>query len=152
MDEKEKMALELINIIRHFKQHKHYMPKDTSKECLSPAQLTFLHIFWGETKKHPEGVKVSHMGKIMNVTSSSITQLINSLEENDFITKTINKKDRRSIYIKLSKNGDLFLKNHQAHMLEHLTGLIDYIGVEKMESFVETLKDIIIYTSEERSH
>ncbi|WP_088369215.1 MarR family transcriptional regulator [endosymbiont 'TC1' of Trimyema compressum] len=43
------------------------------------------------------------MDKIMNVTSSSITQLINGLEENDFITKTINKKDRRSIYIKLSK-------------------------------------------------
>ncbi|WP_162473787.1 hypothetical protein [endosymbiont 'TC1' of Trimyema compressum] len=52
MDEKEKMALELINVIRHFKQHKHYMPKDTSKECLSPAQLTFLHVcLMGRNKK-----------------------------------------------------------------------------------------------------
>lgn len=148
MDDKEKLTLDLISVMKQFGQHKHYFPKD---QCLSPAQLRFMHVLWGETTKHPEGVKVSHMSKALNVTSSSITQLINSLEEKDFIAKKVNEKDRRALYVTLSKAGDEFLKSHQEHLLEHVKDLVHHIGLERMQSFVETLKDITEYMTEERS-
>lgn len=47
----------------------------------------------------------SELASALNITTSAVSQLLNRLEENNYIKRTINKENRRKILIELDAEG-----------------------------------------------
>lgn len=65
------------------------------------------------------GSKVSEISQALGVSSPMVTQLINTLEDEEFIERTTNREDRRVVCIKLTDKGRKEIKS----ALESLYGM-----------------------------
>ena len=50
-------------------------------------------------------MKVSEISKQLNITSPSVTQIINKLEKDDIVLRNIDPSDRRAVNIRLTDKG-----------------------------------------------
>ncbi len=58
-----------------------------------------------------DGLSVGEIAEILDVRPSSVTSLVDKLEENDFVERIVDEIDKRITLIKLTKKGHAFLKN-----------------------------------------
>ncbi|MEG1142046.1 MAG: winged helix DNA-binding protein, partial [Clostridia bacterium] len=96
---KEKLVNELIETFMKFK--KLQMHNIFCNEDLSYNESYILH----KLNKESSNVHLSIIRDKLKLAPSSITNLITSLEEKKYITRVIDKKDRRNIYIKITDEG-----------------------------------------------
>jgi DNA-binding MarR family transcriptional regulator len=96
-------------------------------------------------------MKVSEISKRMQVTSPTITQLLNSLEPNGFVERLIDPEDRRSVGIKLTKKGECVTERAWEGFLTTLQGLIEYLGEEDSEQLTDLLGKVLHYIEERQA-
>lgn len=53
---------------------------------------------------------VNEIAELINSTSSAASQQVKKLEEKNYIRRSINKENRREIFVNLDKNGDRFIE------------------------------------------
>jgi DNA-binding MarR family transcriptional regulator len=79
------------------------------------------------------------------LSSPTVTQHITSLESKGFIVREIDPNDRRKIRIILTAKGKDQMKEAKQSMLESFSGLIEHLGVEKTEIFINLLNESSAY-------
>jgi DNA-binding MarR family transcriptional regulator len=89
--------------------------------------------------QEPDGIKVSELSGLLNVTSPTITQQINSLEQNGYVERAMDKEDRRAVRIKLTEKGEEKLKENKDFLLKSTNELIEYLGTENSRKLTELL-------------
>ena len=73
------------------------------------------------------GMKTSELTKYLCITKPATSKMLNVMEEKGYIYRTSNKSDRRVVYVKLTEEGEEFLKD-QNRKFENFTCRV----VEKM--------------------
>lgn len=92
-------------------------------------------------KKSDENiVLLSSVREKIKLAPSTITPILNSLEEKGLIERIIDKKDRRNIYIKLSKKGEIFTKEAHEKLEELMYSYIKYMGEKDINEFMRLTK------------
>lgn len=101
-------------------------------------------------KKHSgeHGVKVSEISHHLKVTPPTVSQLINTLEENGLIKRSIDSIDRRSIRVKLTEKGEAIVKRAFDALYAKYNGLVETLGKEKSITLVNLLTDSIKFLSQ----
>lgn len=89
--------------------------------------------------QEPNGIKVSELSNILNVTSPTITQQITALEQNGYVQRTMDKDDRRVIRIKLTEKGEEKIRESKAVLLKYTAELAAYLGQENCKKLTELL-------------
>ena len=89
--------------------HQHLRRMDWSKITPGVSQpeyliLTALHV---QREKNPDspGVYVSSLAEELSVSVSMISKLLKSMEERDWILRTIDKNSRRNTFVSLASTG-----------------------------------------------
>lgn len=95
----------------------------------------------------PDGIKVSELSNILNVTSPTITQQINVLEQNGYVERSMDKEDRRAIRIKLTEVGEAKIKEYKELYLKYTAELAEYLGRENSKKLAELLSMVIDFMS-----
>ncbi len=85
-------------------------------------------------------VLLSSVREKIKLAPSTITPILNSLEEKGLIERIIDKKDRRNIYIKLSKKGKNFTKETHEKLEELIYSYIKYMGEKDINEFIRLTK------------
>nr|WP_281350080.1 MarR family transcriptional regulator [Alkalibaculum sporogenes] len=100
-------------------------------------------------KEHGEhnGVRISEISHRMRVTSPTVTQLVNKLEEDGLVKRTLDPNDRRSIRVTLTPKGEDVIEKSQNTFFERYSSLVDALGTEKSILLADLLSESIDYLS-----
>lgn len=91
------------------------------------------------------GVPVSYISSKFNVTLPTVSQMIGKLEENGFIIRSIDDKDRRVIRVRLTEKGIEKRKKMIKHVNMVFAGLTDHLGLEESRQLATLLAKALDY-------
>jgi DNA-binding MarR family transcriptional regulator len=90
-------------------------------------------------------MKLSEISQILQVTPPTVTQIINILEKDGLVERTVDPNDRRAVKIRLTIKGVEVTKQARKAFSETFTGLIDYLGEEESEQLANLLAKVHQY-------
>jgi Transcriptional regulators len=141
--EEETAARKLIEMFMLFnKMNWNHQPLDLKQKH---SELRLLVVIKRMGKGAAEGVKVSDLSKFLRVTSPTVTQLLNRLDEMGLVIRKEDPKDRRAVRVSLTEEGDLTAKKALKGFLDRMNGLIEYLGEEDTEQLTRLLKKTTAY-------
>jgi len=111
-----------------------------------PGELMVLHFI--HSRDDGRGVTVSEIGGWLRVTSPTVTQHINRLEEQGLAERFADSSDRRVVRIRLTGQGRQYIERMNRSRLEMFAGLADYLGEEECLHFIRTMRKVTDYLSE----
>jgi DNA-binding MarR family transcriptional regulator len=93
-------------------------------------------------------MKVSEISKRMHVTSPTVTQVINGLEANGLVERSVDPTDRRAVRVQLTPKGESVRQKAGEALYASFNGLIEYLGEERSNELAELLTDAYAYFAE----
>jgi len=129
---------EFVSTVRQF-------PKVMAKQKnLTQKRSEIMVLFSIKKSEHGE-MKVSEISRRLNVKAPTVTQLINGLESKGQVERITRSTDRRSVWIRLTEEGEKAILLAQEEMHTTYSGIIDYLGEEETVHLISTLKKIHAY-------
>jgi DNA-binding MarR family transcriptional regulator len=111
----------------------------------NPSEFKVLAVIHRVTSENQDDMKVSEISKELQVTPPTVTQIINTLEKDGLVERTIDPSDRRAVKIKLTPSGMAAVKRAKAAFTATFLGLIDYLGEEESEQLADLLTKVHHY-------
>lgn len=108
--------------------------KDSLGMDVTPQKVYVLELLDTDKK-----LTMNELSKGMNLDSSAVSTLISRMEKKSLVKRTHGKKDRRTVYVQLTKDG-VELRDHLRTKLGRMT---DNIVEDITEEDVEALKRIV---------
>jgi len=96
---------------------------------------------------YPDGISVSDLSNYLNVKPPTITPMLSSLEEKKMLKRIMDTDDRRVMRIFLEEAGNSLVEKSTLHFVDHLKGLVDYLGEEKSNTLAELMNEMYEYFS-----
>ncbi|HRI48208.1 MAG TPA: MarR family transcriptional regulator, partial [Ignavibacteriaceae bacterium] len=105
---------------------------------ITPAEFRLLKIFF-----FTETISIKELCAKLNLTPGRITQIITKLETKKFVTRTIDKADKRNIFVSLTPKSKPFVSNlYQSHININLN-LLKQLDLDKREVIAHLLEILI---------
>jgi DNA-binding MarR family transcriptional regulator len=89
-----------------------------------------------------EGTPAMKIGPMMGLEPRSLTRLLNSMEEKGLITRQVDKNDKRSVRILLTKEGKKMKEKSRETVLRFNEAVRDEISIQKLNVFFEVVQEI----------
>lgn len=100
------------------------------------------------TQGSKEQIKAAALSDILELSRPSITRILNSLEDRGFITREIDKEDRRSVTIELTKEGIEALNKANMELLSIADRLVVSLGETDTNKLIELLEKLAVIYKE----
>lgn len=137
MSEEKDYGAELLEIIHQIheikKRSKHQSPVSHVEGMVL---FTIKGRFDKTTTSDPLGVKVSDITKILKIQKPATSKALNSLESKGFIERTVDKEDRRGIYVKLTDLGLDMIEILKRKGHEKLSRIMKLLGEDDAKEFI----------------
>ncbi len=140
LEEKNELAIKLMDTLRKFKKSNFH---NSQKSELTQGQIGMLHLIYHQGNNEAMGITVSHISELIKHTASGVTQSINFLEDKNLVSRTVDKKDRRIIRVKITPTGLKLVEEHHQSLINLSCKFIENVGQEKISIFIDVLEDII---------
>lgn len=132
-------------LLRAFMQFRKKGWHDKKIAGYNPSEFKVLATIKHGANDQETEMKVSEISKILKVTSPTVTQIVNTLEKDGLIERTIDPDDRRAVKIKLTSKGtDVTLEARKAFS-ETFLGLVDYLGETDSNQLAHLLNKVQEY-------
>lgn len=95
-----------------------------------------------------EGVTISTLSELLEISKSAVSQMINALEDKGYIERITTKNDRRLVYVRLTENGEQSLARELHSFLEGMALIFAKMGEEDTEDLLRLLKKLYLIVSE----
>lgn len=112
---------------------------------LRHSELVALHCIRKTIKSDTPGIKISELSGILKVSSPTITQLINGLENKGFVQRSADPDDRRAVRIRLTSEGEKVTKKAGETLLASFIGLVEDLGEDSCTELSELLSKVFAY-------
>lgn len=87
-------------------------------------------------------VSAGEISRYMNVSTARVAVILRTMSDKDLIVKQGDVSDARKTLISLSENGKEHIKKTRAELMELMTEVVNKVGIERMEQFLEISKEI----------
>lgn len=124
--------------------------KQSPIEGLKSSEIMVLFCIRKAVQCESPGIKVSDISSALRVATPTITQLINNLETNGFVERTMDREDRRAVRVKLTDTGERTLEKAADAFFESFNGLVEYLGEEKSSELAGLLAKTYVYFDKRR--
>jgi len=94
-------------------------------------------------------ITVTDLSTALKITSPSVTQVINVLENSSYVERVNDQQDRRIMRIVLTDKGNDITTQIFQKMEEKYSNLVDFLGEEKSNSLIELLDEVYSFFSKE---
>jgi DNA-binding MarR family transcriptional regulator len=105
---------------------------DFDGEQIRHSQFLVLHI----VRQH-EGIGVKELAKLLGVTSSAATQLVDGLVKKGFITREESLQDRRVSVLRQSDEGRRRIEQKQSQLAEKMSSLFEVLSDAELAEYCE---------------
>ena len=139
MDEKHReITQNLMNAFFRFRHlHRHGRPMHGLKH----SEMRILLNVKRKNDETGKGIRISDLSRIMHVTSPTVTQLINRLEEKGLVQRKNDPNDRRYIRVVLTAQGEAILKQGADAFFANFSRLVNHLGEEKSQLLAQLLTE-----------
>lgn len=100
--------------------------------------------------KSSSGMKVLELSNHLDVTSPTVTQLVNNLEKNNLVERKIDQSDRRAVQISITDKGRVALKKAETAFMANFVAMVEFLGEEDSLKLAELLGKVYVYFIEEK--
>lgn len=138
-DERKNIAMQLMDAYFQSMPRRNLMHK-MAKSDQKPGERMVLYFIGRHTKDDTSGLMVSEIGKILHLTSPTITQHINSLEAQGLVERHADPGDRRVVRIRLTDEGHRYVRKIDEGRLQMFVELVNHLGEEESVRFAETMR------------
>lgn len=146
MDFRESCALNILGQIRKISRFMDVYSREIMKRCgLTVTQLMILR----ECRQNNH-ITVGILAKILNLSSATISEVINRLVNKGLLTRAGDVKDRRKIYLIISEAGLEILENAPPALQEKFYTGISELEDTELNEIHETLQKILSLMGEEK--
>ncbi|MDR1363964.1 MAG: MarR family transcriptional regulator, partial [Spirochaetaceae bacterium] len=90
-------------------------------------------------KEHGGDLSGEKLRNELSVTKPAVSQMLSCLEKKGFLTREINKENRRRIVLSLTEKGTEFIEKTQRETEERLEGIIKRFGENETHSLIELI-------------
>jgi len=104
--------------------------------------LAMLVLNMGDKKN---ALAVTDISNLLQITPAGVTHLLNPLEEQGYIERLADAKDRRIVRIGLTRRGTEAAKTLVAEAQRQLVGLVDHLGEEDSRDLIRLMSKTIEY-------
>ena len=119
-------------------------------EGYKPSEIRVLTCIKQKNKHTPE-IKVSEISKQLNVTTPSVTPILNKLEQHGLVTRKIDEHDRRVIQVTLTNEGESLAKSALDHLYQTFATLQGSIGLEDSKELIRILTNVYEFFNENQN-
>lgn len=137
----EELSLKLFIVMnRALEELRKQATEDVKRHGLNLTEFAVLELLY---HKGPQPIQV--IGKKVLLASSSITYVIDKLEEKQLIERIACPKDRRVINVTLTPSGEALIKQIFPEHRQAISELFDSLSLEEKEVAITLVKKIGIY-------
>lgn len=131
----------LLDIMRRFRKGA-YVP------FLTPEGLTFSEsrVVVGIYTARLEGeqtIQPRFLAERMHMTPSALSQTLKLLEEKGYVERHRVSDDFRAVSLELTDRGEEIAREADAMREQHLSELVDYVGVDDIDHLIATLHKVL---------
>ncbi|WP_169084921.1 MarR family winged helix-turn-helix transcriptional regulator [Paenibacillus sp. PL91] len=119
--------------------------KKTMWGGLKASEIRLLVCVKQSNDKGIGGTNVSEISKMLQVTSPTVTQMLNSLISAGYVMRSTDKTDRRITEITLTDKGEQLAQKASERFKAIFTGMIDHLGKEQSDQLVGLLNQVFEY-------
>lgn len=117
---------------------------------ITPAEFALMYHTALKRKQDGCMLTVAQVASLLHVTVPAISRTLKNLEKKSYVTRTVNEKDRRSIHIILSDNGERVLLDNLRRFESNVERILKCFTDEELHSmiklqtkFVKTAYDVM---------
>lgn len=137
MNENKELIDEIIESLNEFRYMKRKKENGKDDDIMHQRDFMLFFIY------HKAGTTMpGEISKEMKMTTPRVTTLLTSLEKDGLIIREISSTDRRKVNVTLTPQGKIYLKDKQDKRKADIQKLVDIVGTEKAEVFVDVLKKL----------
>jgi len=103
-------------------------------------------------RKNNIGISIRELKIKLNVSSPTISQVVNDLEKRDIVKRVADVNDGRITRVEVSQIGKKELEEAVQSVESRFIKLADSLGDDKSQQLIGILQDIITYFTEEEQH
>ncbi|MBU5306785.1 MarR family transcriptional regulator [Clostridioides mangenotii] len=104
------------------------------EDDLSDNQTILMDIVKGH-----EDISVGEIARLMKITSSAVGQIVNKLEDKNYLMRSINPKNRREILVHLADKGKKYFENEEVINREIINRFYSQMELSEMEELKKIL-------------
>lgn len=112
----------------------------------SEARVLLCIDYLSEEKKSK--VTISEISNNLSITPPSTTEFVKNLINKGYLEKHTNPNDKRSIEIKLTKDGNNIVEDLKSYFNDLFSGLIERLGKNESYLLIELLNSVNTYFNE----
>ena len=83
-----------------------------------------------------EAMTAGELGRVMDIGSGGVANLLNSLEKKGYICRSVNPSDRRGIMVLLTDSGKQLIEKKEQEALRLTAGLLSRLGRDDTERLI----------------
>lgn len=93
-------------------------------------------------KEAGRAVSAGEISRYMNVSTARVAVILRTMNEKQLIIKQDDCADARKTLVSLSNKGEERINRARAELLELMTEVVNKVGIERIEEFLEISKQI----------
>ncbi|MBP2001897.1 DNA-binding MarR family transcriptional regulator [Paenibacillus shirakamiensis] len=93
------------------------------------------------------GMTISEISSGLEVTSPTVTQLINSLETQGLVERRMDQDDRRVVRVTLTDEGHASIAKAREALFGRFDDLIEHLGTQRSEQLADLLEEVAEFMS-----
>ncbi|AEF82485.1 MarR family winged helix-turn-helix transcriptional regulator [Leadbettera azotonutricia] len=143
---KNELHNELLHSLFMLKKFTHtFRPAVPPKEDeMSLVSFTLLYYI----KEHKGDLSGEKIRNALSVTKPAVSQMLAVLEKKGFLTREINKENRRCIVLSLTEKGTRFIEKTEKETEKRLAGIISRFGKNETRSLITLINRFLAITEE----
>ncbi len=104
---------------------------------ITPEQYLVMDILWEN-----QSLSQQNIADVIQKDKNSVTKIIDSLEKKNFVSRVVDKKDRRINRIELTKEGEALEKNTTEVAIKFMNDTIAGIDNQDLNTFVDVMRKL----------
>ena len=134
----QKKSKEFLDSISKIKKlaHKHKNSQDFHAGMLMTMKVIYSNYLINKEDENYYGMKTSELTKNLCITKPATSKILNTMEKKGYISRVSNKSDRRVVYVKLTNDGEKFLKDQDRKFQQFTCSIVEKMGQEDTDDLI----------------
>ena len=134
----QKKSKEFLDSISRIKKIAHAQRKTKD---FHPGMLMTMKIIFNDYLNHKDdkdyyGIKTSDSTQKLCITKPATSKILNIMEDKGYISRSSNKSDRRVVYVKLTEEGENFLREENIKFENFTYKIVEKMGEEDTDNLI----------------
>lgn len=95
-------------------------------------------------------VKMNDISAYFHITPAAVSQMIRTFEKKNWVERVVLEKDRRSVYVRVSEEGQKLIEQNEKDVTERLVEFIELLGEEDAKALIRIVEKAQVHAKKHR--